>query len=221
MNFIKRHLNHFYIGVILTCAVLSVILCVSFTSGRGRERTPEPVQTVTERPKKEKKDRVLISTSSEMIREGLSDLGVLITQEYYFTQVETYTKDKKIFYFIPASSEFVYSYDGSVLAEVDFTRVHVKTDEDRQVIVVTLPASEIQFVKIDKSTFRIYSEKDSLWNPLNLEDYNISLIEFENTAREKALKSGILERSDAQAKRLVTEFIRSLPNASGYNIEFI
>ena len=221
MNFIKRHLNHFYIGVILTCAVLSVILCVSFTSGRRREPALEPVQTVTERPKKEKKDRVLISTSSEMIREGLSDLGVLITQEYYFTQVETYTKDKKIFYFIPASSEFVYSYDGSVLAEVDFTRVHVKTDEDRQVIVVTLPASEIQFVKIDKSTFRIYSEKDSLWNPLNLEDYNISLIEFENTAREKALKSGILERSDAQAKRLVTEFIRSLPNASGYNIEFI
>jgi hypothetical protein len=55
---------------------------------------------------------------------------------------------------------------------------------------------------------------------MGLEDYNISLIEFENTAREKALASGILDRSDAQAKNLVTEFIGSLPNTSGYRIEF-
>jgi hypothetical protein len=103
---------------------------------------------------------------------------------------------------------------------VDFTKVHVETDEDRQVISVTLPASEIQFVNIDKNTFQIYSEKDSLWNHMGLEDYNISLIEFENTAREKALASGILDRSDAQAKNLVTEFIGSLPNTSGYRIEF-
>ncbi|MBQ3972779.1 MAG: DUF4230 domain-containing protein [Lachnospiraceae bacterium] len=218
MDFIKRHLNHFYIGVILICAALSLILCVSFVTKKGQ--TPEPVKTVTEKPEKEKKDRVLISTSSEMIREGLSDLGVLITQEYYFTQVETYTKEKKIFYFIPTTSGFVYSYDGSVMAGVDFTKVRVETDEDRQVITVTLPASEIQFVNIDKNTFQIYSEKDSLWNHMGLEDYNISLIEFENTAREKALASGILGRSDTQAKNLVTEFIGSLPNTSGYRIEF-
>ena len=218
MDFIRKHLNQFYIGVILICAALSLILCASFVSKRGQ--APEPEKTVTEKPEKEKKDRVLISTSSEMIREGLSDLGVLITQEYYFTQVETYTKEKKIFYFIPTTSGFVYSYDGSVMAGVDFTKVRVETDEDRQVITVTLPASEIQFVNIDKNTFQIYSEKDSLWNHMGLEDYNISLIEFENTAREKALASGILDRSDSQAKRLVTEFIGSLPNASGYKIEF-
>ena len=65
-----------------------MILCVSFVTKKGQ--TPEPEKTVTEKPEKEKKDRVLISTSSDMIREGLSDMGVLITQEYYFTQVETY-----------------------------------------------------------------------------------------------------------------------------------
>ena len=218
MDFIKRHLNLFYIGVILICAALSVILCVSFVS--NKEETPEPQKTVTEKPEKEKKDRVLISTSSEMIRQGLSDLGVLITQEYYFTQVEKYTKDKTVFFFFPSSAESIFSYDGSVMAGVDFTKVHVETDVDKQIIKVMLPASEIKFVNIDRNTFQIYSEKDSLWNPLNMEDYNISMIDFENKAKEKALESGILERSDNQAKRLVTEFIKSLPNTSEYKVEF-
>jgi nitrogenase molybdenum-cofactor synthesis protein NifE len=82
------------------------------------------------------------------------------------------------------------------------------------------PDSEIQAVTIDRDTFRIYSERESLWNPLKLEDYNISLAEFEDAAKEKALANGILERSDEQAQKLVREFAGSLPNTSGYTIEF-
>ena len=155
-----------------------------------------------------------------MIREGLADMGFLVTQEYYFTQVETYTKEKTIFVIIPSSSGFTYSYDGTVLAGVDFSEISVRSDEDRRAIVVDMPASEIQTVTIDRDTFKIYSEKDSLWNPLKLEDYNISLAEFENAAKEKALASGILERSDAQAQTLVRQFILSLPSAAGYTVEF-
>jgi hypothetical protein len=86
------------------------------------------------------------------------------------------------------------------MAGVDFEKILVETDEDRRTITVTMPSSEIQAVTIDKDTFKIYSEKDSLWNPLKLEDYNISLDEFETAAKEKALASGILTRSDEQAQ---------------------
>ena len=106
------------------------------------------------------------------------------------------------------------------MAGVDLTQISVKTDEDKKVITVGMPPSEIQAVTIDKETFRIYSEKDSIWNPLKLEDYNISLVEFEEAAKEKALAGGILERSDAQARNLVRGFIESLPNTSGYTVEF-
>jgi hypothetical protein len=83
-----------------------------------------------------------------------------------------------------------------------------------------MPPSEIQAVTIDRDTFKIYSEKESIWNPLKLEDYNISLAEFEDAAKEKAIESGILERSDQQAQKLVTEFIVSLPNTAGCTVEF-
>ena len=56
--------------------------------------------------------------------------------------------------------------------------------------------------------------------PLKLEDYNISLVEFETAARQKALERGVLERADESARRLVGEFIASLPNTAGYSIDF-
>ena len=215
----KHNANRIYIAVTAAALVLAAILLLNYEINRRAEES-ETVKTATTVAEKEKKDKVLISTSSETIREGLANMGVLITQEYYFTQVETYTKEKNIFLIIPSSSGFMYSYDGAVLAGVDFEKIGVQTDEDRKVVTVDLPPSEIQAVTIDRDTFKIYSEKESIWNPLKLEDYNISLAEFEDAAKEKALGSGILERSDQQAQKLVSEFIVSLPATNGYTVEF-
>ena len=114
----------------------------------------------------------------------------------------------------------MYSDDGYVMAVLAYEKIKIAKDEDQKKIIVTMPASDIVAVTIDKDTFKIYSEKESLWNPLKLEDYNISLVEFENAAKAKALASGILKRSDEQARNLVREFIVSLPNTSEYVIEF-
>ena len=215
----KQNRNRVYIVVTAAAIVLAVILLLNYVISR-RDEQSEAAQTVSTVEEKEKKDKVLISTSTETIRDGLSNMGVLITQEYYFTQVETYTKEKNIFIIIPSSSGFMYSYDGAVLAGVDFEKIGIETDEDRMTISVDMPESEIQAVTIDRDTFKIYSEKESLWNPLKLEDYNISLVDFEDAAREKAIAGGILERSDKQAQNLVREFITSLPNMGQYTIEF-
>ena len=219
MDFIKQHRNQIYIGVTIIASILVLVLCLDFKIRRDTERN-EAAMTATTIKEKEKKDKVVISVSTDTIQDGLANMGVLITQEYYFTQVEKYTKEKTFLKFITSSSEFMYSYDGAVMAGIDFEKIEIKTDEDRKIITVDMPDSEIQAVTIDKDTFKIYSEKDSLWNPLKLEDYNISLVEFENAAKEKAIASGILERSDEQARNLVREFISSLPNTGEYTISF-
>ena len=219
MDFIKQNRNRIYLGITIAALILAAILAVDYCIRREAEKS-EAAQTATTKAEKEKKDKVLISVNTKTIQDGLSDMGVLITQEYYFTQVETYTKEKNIFIIIPTKSAFVYSYDGAVMAGVDFEKIKVEADEERRVITVKMPASEIQAVTIDRDTFKIYSEKDSLWNPLQLEDYNISLAEFEDAAREKALESGILARSDEQAQNIVRRFVTSLPGMSGYTVAF-
>ena len=210
MDYIKQHRNQIYLGVTIIAVLLAIALSLDFKIRRDAERN-EAAMTATTIKEKEKKDKVVISVSTDTIQDGLANMGVLITQEYYFTQVEKYTKEKTFLKFITSSSEFMYSYDGAVLAGIDFGGIRIKTDEDRKIITVDMPDSEIQAVTIDKDTFKIYSEKDSLWNPLKLEDYNISLVEFENAAKEKAITSGILGRSDEQARNLVREFLSSLP----------
>lgn len=219
MNYLKEHRNQIYICVTVIALIAALILGVDYSIRRQAEKQ-EAASTATTRTEKEKKDKVLISVSTQTIQDGLADMGVLITQEYYFTQVEKYTKEKSILIFLTSSSEFTYSYDGAVLAGVDFEAIKIAKDEERRTIKVTMPPSEIQAVTIDKDTFKIYSEKDSLWNPLKLEDYNVSLVEFENAAKEKAIAGGILKRSDEQARNLVRGFISNLPNTAGYTVEF-
>lgn len=219
MNELKKNRNRIYIWITVLALALAAILLIDFAVRRGSEQS-EAAETVTMKTEKEKRDNVVISVNTDMVKEGLANMGVLITQEYYFTQVEKYTKEKTILKFLTSQSEFTYSYDGAVLAGVDFEKIQIEKDEDRKILTVDMPAPEIVTVTIDKDTFKIYSEKESLWNPLKLEDYNISLVEFENAAKERAIANGILERSDEQAEKLVLEFIRNLPNASGYTIEF-
>lgn len=219
MDYIKQHRNQIYLGVTIIAVLLTLVLSLDYKIRRDAERN-EAVVTATTIKEKEKKDNIVISVSTDTIRDGLANMGFLVTQEYYFTQVEKYTKEKTILKFITSSSEFMYSYDGAVMAGIDFEKIKIKTDEDRKTITVDMPDSEIQTVTIDKDTFKIYSEKESLWNPLKLEDYSISLVEFENAAKEKAIASGILERSDAQARSLVREFIISLPNTGEYTVSF-
>ena len=152
MDFIKQHRNQNYIGVTIAAVILALVLCLDFKIRRDAERN-EAAMTATTIKEKEKKDKVVISVSTDTIQDGLANMGVLITQEYYFTQVEKYTKEKTFLKFITSSSEFMYSYDGAVMAGIDFEKIEIKTDEDRKIITVDMPDSEIQAVTIDKDTF--------------------------------------------------------------------
>ncbi len=219
MNISKDIQNKIYIAIIAIAFVAIILL----TTGYLRERKAsidDASGETTIATMKPKEDKVVVTVNTEVIQDGLSNMGVLITQEYYFTQVEKYTKEKKLFNVLPSSSEIMYSYDGAVMAGINFERIRIRKDDDKKIILVEIPHSSIQATTIDKDTFQIYSEKDSLWNPIKLEDYNMSLSEFEDAAEEKALENGILDRSDEQAMSLIKNFISNFPLASEYTINF-
>ena len=219
MNVSEQTRKYVSLGFIAIAIIAMIVLMTGYFKDKSASTdTSEENTPIT--AMKDKEDKVLVSISTETIQDGLANMGILMTQEYYFTQVENYTKETKIFNFIPSESGFVYSYDGAVMAGIDFEKITISKDEDKKHLTVELPHSEIQATTIDKDTFKIYSEKDSLWNPIKLEDYNMSLAEFEEAAKAKALENGILERSDDQAESLIRNFIGNFPQASGYDISF-
>ena len=152
MEFLKKNSNRIYIVITVIAIIAAVILCADYAARKDAEKN-EAAETVTMKTEKEKKDKVVITVNTDTIRDGLAGMGVLITQEYYFTQVEKYTKEKTFLKFITTQSEFTYSYDGYVMAGVDFDKIAIAADEDRKTINVEMPESEIRAVVIDKDTF--------------------------------------------------------------------
>lgn len=187
----------------------------------GTETTPKVriVQKVVEK-EVEKLVEVEKKVSSEMIQDGLKDMGVLITEEYYFTQVEDYTSVKKIFKVIPTESNVVFSYDGIVTAGIDCSEITVKKDETNKQVVITLPRSKVQQIDIDFDSFKLYSQKEGMWNKLDFDDYNLSMVEFEKDAEAKALDKGILERADERAESVISNFVKGILDDDTYSVGF-
>ena len=154
------------------------------------------------------------------IRDGLRDMGFLVTEEYFFTQVVGFSSVKKLFSLELGITEsrYLVSYDGVVTAGIDFSGITVEKDEAGGVIRVGVPRASIRSVDIDPNSFELYTEKEGLGNPISVADYNQSLIELEKNAEARALDRGILDRADENAVRVIENFIRSLMDTSGWEI---
>ena len=116
-------------------------------------------------------------------------------------------------------SSYLASYDGVVTAGVDLTRAQVEKDEAEKRVTITLPAAAIENIDIDPESFVLYSEKAGLGNRLSAADFNNSLIELEQTAREKAVERGVLERAEKNARTLIGGLVGSLVDTAEYRVE--
>lgn len=215
----------YLILIIVLCLALAVFL-IWYSSSRAEpaspvQVSPRPAQTSAESGKSGL-FQVESSISAEVIQEQLQDVGSLITEEYYFTEVVSYSSVKKLWKIELGITEsaFLASYDGVVTAGIDFTAIQVEKDEEKKQITVTMPEAEVLNVDIDPESLQLYSEKTGFHNPISVEDYNASLVTLEEQAREKALDRGLLERANTNAEQLVRQFIGGLIDTSEYTVRF-
>ncbi len=216
------------IGLIALVLVLTVALVIIHAVRKSRAPavpavTPRPAAEVVVREREvEKLVTVEKEITSEMLRDGLRDMGMLVTDEYYFTEVVSYSSIKKLWKLdLPLTeSSYLASYDGVVRAGVDLSKASVAKDDVQMRVTVGLPAAEIEGVDIDPESFTLYSEKQGVGNRISVEDFNNSLVELEDTARRKALDRGLLARADDNARRLAGNFIASLLDLNEYTLVF-
>ena len=220
--------NRLYI-VLIVLLLLAIAAVVFFYAGKNDEPaeipivTAQPTQQVIIKEKEvEKIVEVQKEISSEIIQDGLNDMGLLITEEYYFTDVVSFSSIKSFLNINLGITESSYlaSYDGVVTAGIDFSKISVRKDEDKATIFIDLPKSDILNVDIDPNSFQLYSEKSGLGNHVSAEDFNNSLIELENTAKAKALERGLLERADENAQKLIKNFVSGLIDTDYYSVKF-
>lgn len=224
----KKKIKILAAAIALVVVLIIVLIVVHAVRGKNKADalppvTPRPSAEVVVREKEvEKIVTVEKEITAEMVQESLHDAGVLITEEYYFTEVVSYSSIKKLWNIDLGITESSYlaSYDGVVTAGVDLTKATVEKDEGEKLVTVTLPSAAIQNVDIDPESFVLYSEKAGLGNRLSVEDFNNSLVELEQTAREKAVDRGVLERADKNARTLVGGIIATLVDTEEYRVAF-
>jgi len=186
--------------------------------------TPYPTpEVIVHETQVEKIVEVEKEVTAQIIEEGLRDMGTLVTQEYFFTDVISFSSVKTLFRLEVGFTESSYlaSYDGVCTAGIDFGGVAVEKDEEAGRILIRLPAAEIFSVDIDPDSFELYSEKTGFANPLSVEDFNNSLAALEDSIREKAVAKGLLLRADENARAVVMNFVAGLADTSRYAVVFV
>ena len=217
-----------YIGLLIfLIAAIAVVILLGSKDDTGisvATTTPRPSNAVVikEVDKMMEIEKVLYS---EEMQSGLRDLGVLITEEYYFTDVISFSSIKSLLstdiQLKFTESSYLATYDGVVTAGIDFTAASVSADENNRKMTIRLPKAQIQQVSIDPDSFVLHSEKVGLGNPLSVEDFNSSLKELEDSARAKAESKGLLDRANENARTVVSNFVSGLVDPEEYTIEII
>ena len=159
---------------------------------------------------------------SRTVAFGLRDIGELVTQAGYFTNVQKNNKDQKLFgVSVPfTTSQYIYSYDGIVKAGLDFSELEIQVDDANKIVTVTMPEVKIFDISIDNDSLKIYDESQSIFTPLHITDLNDAQIKLKEEVRQTAIDNGILEGAARNAKTLISGFLSGTLDLKDYTIEF-
>lgn len=221
----------FIAAVVLIVAAIVVVIAVGAQQGKKSDTAAvsttaaEPIVRYVTQEKEVYKDKIVTvevekEITTDIMEEGLRDMGFLVTENYWFKEVTTIDSTKTVLWVMKANSKVIMGYEGELLAGVDFGQITVSKDEAGKKLIVNMPEAKILACDLDLESFELYEEDVSRWNMISAKDYNGSLKELEECAEERALDRGILEKAADQAEVLIRSFIEGLTGSGTYSIEF-
>ena len=153
---------------------------------------------------------------------GLRNIGELATQAGYFTSVQTIKQSRDILGItVPLTqSNYIFSYDGVIKAGFDFEQVKLNVNELTHVITVTLPEPQVLSVEVDENSFKLYNDGENIFTPLKMSSVNAAMGELKKTARETAIRNGLLDNAVTNAELLLKGFLAGSYDMSVYQVVF-
>merc|ERR1712232_604284 len=122
-------------------------------------------------------------------------MGELTTLKYHYKNVASFENSQQLQGMtIPFTTKsFLYTYEGEIHAGVDLDEAKVKVDNQAKKITISLPETKVLSHDIDEDSVMFYDEKNSIFNPLELEDYSNFRKEEEAKVEKEAIDKGLLE----------------------------
>ena len=156
----------------------------------------------------EKRNEYTLDSAS--IEASFSDIQELATIEYAYTNMGKFESSKqwqgiKIPF---TTSKYIITYDGVIKAGYDLSKV--KAEVNGTNVTVTLPEPKILSHTIDYDSLQIMDEQYSIFNPVEITDYNSFYAEQSALMEQKAIDKGLYEKTETNSKAMIESMIRGL-----------
>lgn len=169
--------------------------------------------------KKSMKNEMEPEITSTLIFNKLINVRELTSLKYYYTNMGQFENQNTFYgYKIPfTSKKFIVSYDGVIHAGVDLEKMEVKLKDKS--IEIKIPASKILSHEIYEDSLKVFDERESIFNRIDIEDYNNFSKDQKKEVEDKAIKRGLLKEADQEAKKAIEETLIGDTILSDYKIK--
>ncbi|WP_019139418.1 DUF4230 domain-containing protein [Peptoniphilus timonensis] len=171
--------------------------------------------------KKSMKNEMEPEITSTLIFNKLINVRELTSLKYYYTNMGQF-ENQNTFLWLHSSlyiKKFIVSYDGVIHAGVDLEKMEVKLKDKS--IEIKIPASKILSHEIYEDSLKVFDERESIFNKIDIEDYNNFSKDQKKEVEDKAIKRGLLKEADEEAKKAIEETLIGDTILSKYEIKII
>ena len=143
----------------------------------------------------------------------------LTTLKYHYTNMGQFENQNTFYgYKIPfTSKKFIVSYDGVISAGVDLEKM--KVDLEGKSIEIKIPPAKILSHEIYEDSLKVFDERESIFNRIDIEDYNNFSKDQKKEVEETAIKRGLLRNADEESKKAIEEILLADTLLSDYKIK--
>ena len=181
--------------VLTTVLLTALVLAISFYGGF---KAGQAAQISEKTP-----DRIELQ---ELIYGKIADAADLAVSNFSFTNVVT--------------SDDIIKYDGTLTAGPELLKMQVEVNVSEKVIKVLLPEAKMLSCSIDEASLEKLDRQTGRFSAYKPADFNAFKAEQSTVCENMAKDKGFLDQSYDRAKRVLTDFIKSLDSVKDYVIEF-
>lgn len=157
------------------------------------------------------------------VEEILKPAGDLVTQRYFYSDVDTFENHKEVFGAkLPLTTDkIIFSYSGVISAGITLKDVKFDVNNLERKITVQLPPPRIVSNEIDEETFTTYEIKNSIFTETKLKEYSELIGGLKQDKAEQLIRDEEFMNSVRdEAKKVITGFLQASGLADDYKILF-
>lgn len=165
-----------------------------------------------------------VKIDMDTIGASIKSIAELATVEYVYTDVGVFSNNLQFMdYDVPLTEKsFIVKWDGKIKAGINAEEIIIKDDPLTRVLNVSLPEAQILSNEIYNDKFETLDQKNSIFNPLQVDDYNSFSVEGKQKTEQKAIENGLLSQATDNAKTFIINSLNSIPFISeNYTITFV